>query len=1090
MTNRFHSFLIVLIVSLFFVLSVTAQRRIRPRLPFPSREQLATVEPAQANEGPIPVIVWLEGQPLAEFHERQQPALLKDHRRFRMGDSEVQMQRARLADARVPVARRLSDLGFRQEGEVDVVLHALLGHLDRSQIAEASRVPGVRAVRPTRTFRLLLDGAVPLINAIPAWSLLNGDQNAGKGMRIAVIDTGVDINHPMLQDPSLTAPAGFPRGDAQLTNGKVIVARNYLSLLGEPRDLPSAMDRDGHGTFVSACAAGRRVVAPKATVVGVAPAAQIGNYRVFSSPLFSGTFGPITNEAAIVAAINDAVQDGMNVINLSIGGLPFDVPEAEPSGQAVSNATKAGVLVVAAAGNDGPDPVTVSSPANSPHVLAVGSSNNSRIFAQALRVTGPGTVPSSLSRIAAVAGDGPKITQKLSLPVWVVRSDPCSTLNPAVERVQDAVAVIPQSLFCSDRTMILRATTAGAKAVLFYDETNFGDPFGPIGVSTTTIPSFSLGRADGQALAAFFQSSSPEQPRAEIEVEITAVPVQPDRMSEFSSVGPDLANQLKPDLTAPGTSIYSAVQVNDFLGDMYDPSQYFVADGTSFSSPLTAGAAALVRQLRPTWTPAQAKSALVNSAADVVRQGAQQAPLLAAGNGRLDVAAAMRATAVFEPTTLSFGATVLTGPVTLTSSFSVTNLAETPETFAIELVPRTTLSNGSVTLSKSSVTLGPRESTSVQLTFSASGSVRGHAPVDGRVRVTAAGSGRIYALPYWGEVEDASSLVDVFRIRGQGQSGVAGQTLAQDLVAVVVDDDGPIGKGVAGVPVKFTVTKGGGRVSVTDAVTDFVGYASTKWTLGDAAGEQQVTVAAVNVNKIFYATARANPAFPAAGVVHAATFSTTLAPGGMVSLFGTRVASATASATSLPLAGLLAGAQVLVNGTPAPLFFASAGQINFQMPFELQGQTSAELKVSVLGISTPPVTIPLVAAAPGLFTVSQDGKGFVVALHGTDNTPVTALNPARAGETIVVYGTGLGRVTPAVASGAASPLNPAATTQTQATAIIGTNTARVVFSGLAPGFVGLYQINIEIPAATPAADVPLVVSIGDVRSNLVALPVR
>jgi len=305
-----------------------------------------------------------------------------------------------------------------------------------------------------------------------------------------------------------------------------------------------------------------------------------------------------------------------------------------------------------------------------------------------------------------------------------------------------------------------------------------------------------------------------------------------------------------------------------------------------------------------------------------------------------------------------------------------------------------------------------------------------------------------------------------------------------------VDDDGPVGKGVAGVPVKFTVTKGGGQVSVTDAVTDFVGYAFTNWTLGDVPGEQQVTVAAININKIFYATARANPAFPAAGVVHAANFTTTLAPGGMVSLFGTRVSSGTASATSLPLPGLLAGAQVLVNGASAPLFFASSGQINFQMPFELQGQTSAALKVSVLGNSTPPVTIPLVAAAPGLFTVSQDGKGFVVALHGTDNAPITVQNPARAGETIVVYGTGLGRVTPTVASGVAAPSSPAATTQTQATATIGSSAARVVFSGLAPGFVGLYQINIEIPAATPAADVPLAVTIGGVNSNLVALPVR
>jgi uncharacterized protein (TIGR03437 family) len=825
-------------------------------------------------------------------------------------------------------------------------------------------------------------------------------------------------------------------------------------------------------------------------LTGVAPAAQIGNYRVFSSPLFSGTFGPTTNEAAVVAAINDAVQDGMHVINLSVGSFPLDLPEVEPAGQAVANATRAGVLVVASVGNDGPDPVTISAPANSPDAVAVGSSNNARIFAQALRVTGPGTVPAELSRIAAVAGDGPKNTQKLSLPLWLVRSDPCGTLNPTVERVQDAVALIPQSLFCSDRTIVRNATTAGAKAAILYYDTSASDPLGPIGVSTTTIPSFEVGGSEGKALAAFFSAASPEQPRVEIDAEITAIPVQPDRMSEFSSVGPDVANQLKPDLTAPGTSIYSAVQVNDFLGEMYDPSQYLVADGTSFSAPLAAGAAALVRQLRPTWTPAQAKSALVNSAADVVRQGAQAAPILAAGSGRLDVLAALRSTVAFQPATLSFGAAVLTGSLTLTSSFTLTNLAEAPETFALELVPRTTLSNGTVTLSRSSITLGARESSSIQVSFAASGSVRSHGPVDGRIRVTAQGSGRVYQIPYWGEVQDASTVVDVFRIRGQGQTGVAGQPLAETLVAVVVDDDGPIGKGVAGVPVKFAVTTGGGSLSATDVVTDFTGYAATKWTLGDAVGEQRVTVSAVNVNKIFYATARANPSFPAAGVVDAAKFSTPLTPGGMVSLFGTRLASATATATSLPLSGLLAGAQVQVNGNPAPLFFASPGQINFQMPFEVQGQTSAQVRVSVLGINTPEVSVPLAAAAPGLFTTSQDGKGFVVALHGADNTPISASNPARAGETIVVYATGLGAVTPAVASGAPAPSNPLATTQTPATATIGNDAARVVFSGLAPGFVGLYQINLEVPPGAPPADVPLVVSIGSARSNLVALSVR
>src|SRR5581483_665850 len=113
-------------------------------------------------------------------------------------------------------------------------------------------------------------------------------------IKIAIIDTGIDINHPMFQDGSLTFPAGYPKftsptplcnaSDQRFTNTKVIVARNYVPLLSNPDQNCDAEDRDGHGTFTAAIAGGRRATAPLASIAGAAPKAYLGSYKVFGTP--------------------------------------------------------------------------------------------------------------------------------------------------------------------------------------------------------------------------------------------------------------------------------------------------------------------------------------------------------------------------------------------------------------------------------------------------------------------------------------------------------------------------------------------------------------------------------------------------------------------------------------------------------------------------------------------------------------------------------------------------------------------------------------------------------------------------------------
>jgi uncharacterized protein (TIGR03437 family) len=232
------------------------------------------------------------------------------------------------------------------------------------------------------------------------------------------------------------------------------------------------------------------------------------------------------------------------------------------------------------------------------------------------------------------------------------------------------------------------------------------------------------------------------------------------------------------------------------------------------------------------------------------------------------------------------------------------------------------------------------------------------------------------------------------------------------------------------------------------------------------------------------------PAAPSAAA-NAASFlqATALSPGALFSLFGTNLARQTVLASSLPLPQQMGGATVKVNGIEAPLHFVSPFQINAQVPFEVSPGT-AEITVALDGAEGSSLSVPVNPAGPGMFTRSLDGQGPGIFLHGSNFTLVTESSPARPGEVILIYGTGFGSVVPSVPSGAAAPGDPLANVTGTVTVQIGGRDAPVSFAGLAPGFVGLYQLNVRIPPETsPASNVPVVVSIAGVPSNSVTIPV-
>jgi uncharacterized protein (TIGR03437 family) len=236
---------------------------------------------------------------------------------------------------------------------------------------------------------------------------------------------------------------------------------------------------------------------------------------------------------------------------------------------------------------------------------------------------------------------------------------------------------------------------------------------------------------------------------------------------------------------------------------------------------------------------------------------------------------------------------------------------------------------------------------------------------------------------------------------------------------------------------------------------------------------------------------------PVAGLIDAAVngasqLTTPVAPGGIATVYGILPLSAPSQATSATLPTSLAGLSIqLGGGVEAPLFYASSGQVNLQVPWELAGQSQVPLTAIVNGQSGAAQMINLSPFSPGIFSMNGQGTGQGAILDPSYRL-VDSSNPAAAGGTVIaIYCTGLGAVSNQPVSGSPAPVSPLAVTTTTPTVSIGGQPAQVWFSGLAPGSVGLYQVNAQVPAGVASgAAVPVVVSIGGATSNTVTIAVK
>ncbi|PYT21114.1 MAG: hypothetical protein DMG58_32820 [Acidobacteria bacterium] len=638
--------------------------------------------------------------PASEFsqsHQNAPQAVTESHR---------QRILAAQNSLRSEVARR----NFNITGSVQTVLNAVFVRATPDRVDELRSLPGVKGVVRMRRMQPKLDRAAVLVNAQGAWNALGGDQEAGLGMKIAIIDSGIDQNHAAFQDNALAIPSGFPKcapADCAFTNHKVIVARSYVQPLSPPDPATSRPDdyspRDhvGHGTALAMAAAGERNTGPADTIEGIAPKAYLGSYKVFGSPgVNDGAF-----DDQIISALEDALKDGMNVAVLSLGGSalsgPLDVGPAcgltgttpcDPEAVAIENATKSGLLVVAAGGNEGdigtqlPTMNTVDSPGHAPSAIAVGATTNSHIWVSGVRVSGSG-VPSNIQKIEGQFGDGPQVFWPITAPlrdVAAVSSDSFACAALPAGSLHGDFALIERGN-CNFVVMVTNAQDAGAAGVIFWDP-NADTSDSPSGLTNTSIAAVLIGVTGGKALKSFIDA----HPGFPVIIDPFVLPVDAasNTVADFSSRGPSFIGSIKPDVAAVGTDLYLAAESYDPNGALYSPDGYTVSQGTSFSTPIVAGAAALVKQKHPGFGPLDIKSAIVNTANQQVTDESGTARLTAVGGGLLDAGAALSTSVTANPATVSFGILKSSSSLPASQRLQITNGGGSTVTLALSISQR------------------------------------------------------------------------------------------------------------------------------------------------------------------------------------------------------------------------------------------------------------------------------------------------------------------------------------------------------------------------------------------------------------------
>jgi len=648
--------------------------------------------------------------------------------------------------------------------EYSIVLNGFAIKLNNHPMWHLANIPNAAHFGFSYSHTIQMDISPQLINAPVLWNKVGGQANAGAGIKIGIIDTGIDYLHPFLTDTTLPALAGFPKCDAidsnvgqpdtscKFVSNKVIVAKVF-----ETRTDFDAHAAQAHGTHVSGIAAGvAGTCAPLIpcglrTLSGIAPKAYLGNYNVFPGNVVSASDHDISD------AVETAVADGMDVLNLSLGGTAHPNDELA---NAVNHAVDAGVIVAVAAGNAGPGLETISSPGTAAQVITAGASTDPHFVGIPVTVPNLGTFGGALGEFANFPTGGITAPYATTSPSTACLALPAGSLS-------GMIALIARGA-CSFSTKIRDAQNAGALGTIVYNNVA-GDPVAMAQDGTPSqpvIPAVMVSKSNGLAMVTNIPKT----------VTATGSPIQEfvtsnaDILAGFSSRGPPVLetpadsaqsgvlDKIKPDVTAPGVNVYSSVPPFACA----TPPCYAFFSGTSMATPHVAGSAAVLKQLHPDWSPAQIKSALVNTAHRPVGSsstGLSTNNPMNRGGGRIDLGAASNANATVDTNigqpSISFGVIPPRSGQTSSVTFTLTSVTSTAVTYTVAAV---CFSCGpGVTTDVSSLTVAGGGTGTVTVTLSTDASL----PVGfyyGDITLTG-GNGAVLKVPYWVQLDLPNHLL-------------------------------------------------------------------------------------------------------------------------------------------------------------------------------------------------------------------------------------------------------------------------------------------------------------------------------------------
>ncbi len=757
--------------------------------------------PIQAQTHPIPQrwIVQLADPPLAQApHISTDYAIMSDQptstgNRLELESTAAREYRTHLQtqQAQVFSAIQRSFANAEMHRNYQVIFNglsvALPGVDNATAAARLQTVPGVAAVYQEHVHEINMYSSLPTMNTAALWNdpTIGGQPNAGAGIKIAVIDTGIRQDHTMFNPEGYSYPPDFPKGETDYTTPKVISARAYFRpdippLSGSEMPQPGPHD-DSHGTHVAGTAAGNanteaEVFGIKQTISGVAPRAYLMNYKAFygNDSIFSG----MAFETELLAAMEDAVADGADVMSNSWGSRANIQARAYPIAIAANAAADAGVVVVFSVGNDGPSSGTAdSSDITNKLIMTGASTSNSTIAAGFVDVVAPEGVPETMVALPFGGADfgAPIMDTVLGpapyTPVETLGGDTIGCEEHPEGSLTGKIALVERGV-CHFSVKVYYAQQAGAQAVIVYNSAEGGDTILTMGggdfASQVVIPSVFIEYTGGAAMRDWYAQHG-EAAQVKIDPQPRIIDLTPDVLASFSSRGPTFQGELKPDVVAPGVNILSAGYAQAMGNQKH--LGFGLSTGTSMSAPHVSGAVALLLQAHPEWSPLDVKSALMATANPNVWKDVDRtelASVLGRGAGRIDLGQAVNPRLLFNPPSLSFGLlqTNEGQPTHAEMTVEARNITDTPQTYAIST--ENLSGTMSISTAPAALTVAPGEVAQ----FTVAIDIPAHSPVaDYEGQITLQGENTLH-IPLWTRTLPAKLQHKVLLIDNDGSTSI------------------------------------------------------------------------------------------------------------------------------------------------------------------------------------------------------------------------------------------------------------------------------------------------------------------------------